>query len=1428
MRNKARKILVVLLAVAMMISVIVPGAAAYLDIQNEPLDSSVIHEVVFAASFYAAHDGFEPRGAGVTFTNENISQTPGDQSLLVSNRNSVLHGAQVNLTDIIIPNVEYEFSMWVQSVAGSQNMRLGFQIGYTSTIFAGSTQTVTDDGWVQLVGRATFPSTAHAIVLFVDSGAPTASFVIDTATLARVGPLPEIVPPVSEGQELQIFLDQTRQQIDGFVLSGAFRQIDHLLNGFADRPDLQEEILDLVFGHHTGVYPEGHSRAGEPVDPAAKGIGLSIWRNQISDKAELWNYLWRQPPNAGPGQMAGGGGGQSWGRWFDTAAFSFRPFAPDDPDHFYGLNLPRNAPLLDDVSYRWWMDARDTAAVNWHPDVHPDPWDRTHIPTINYPLGRPRLTVPGTVHRLDDFIGIIDTDVTYMDGRPFPGWMVREGGPYGNAAFDRFDWPEAPGNQDIVARNGRSPVDRGQVWASRIAMAYAEARGEEMKIMAAGWSGPAWLKSTGRVNGGHIVNAEWALRDYAHFLADYIQGWETIYGVPIWGLSLSNEPEQANHVYSKSGWVTNTVARPPGAVDFGIRYPQGTIGPAPAPLPTWQSTSPSYMPFARDVLGPVLAERGLRNVLPDGTVEGVRFQMGDSQSYGSSPPIYQRFWGNSAEQFIDDYVFHTYSWQSIGGSNADTAALREWKVRAQMNNRGMIMSEISTMSGQNATNIFDFQRNALRNQNGTASRSDMGSAIAWAQYWNRQLSIMEISGTGQWWAVGFKKPEQDWPMAIHPGDRSLENLIYITNDARGQSAGPAAPSISLGGLEGATANHRGIGARPDEILAYQHAGPEGGFYTEQTFDYRVHKVFWALGHFSKFVRPGWYRVNVNQDVVNEGAAFPNNLNLMTSAYRSPEADEDGYYDFSVIVINGTRLDQTIDINFPGYIVESMERWETIEDVLCTSVLDVPHGTLLSSAGANNTITNATGLYRESFVRGWTDGVRNRDDARGARVPTHSQDVPSHIGTPHGNNMVLHGEVEAWINGGAVVVPFASMTTFVGRARVAPDASIDATTIIPFFNYNELEGAAVNNNNVNLTDPRVETMRIPTQDFDTVLEPGMALMHGFTNNTFARFTFNRINFGSGMDTLVLNTGGAYPGLQAGDVTTGELPIRVYIDGELATAPNAVVEVSPDQGDREVPLTGSFTGVNDVVIQLGADGSSVIARLNSLTFVECDFTVVVTPPTCTDEGYTTKTCETCGDVVVVDRIPALGHDWSEFQVDPDDSEIEFKVCERCEEIYTRYRELVFTGSNPNRLRDDYLAQVRYVTLATPRNLGIFEQHSEFIVPENTTLFVATTLNIERNAELIIRGTVVILEGGRINNQGSGTGGTVTIAETGTLENNGHFENVTRSTLENNGTIVNNGRFEVRADSTFYHGVVEGDTPLNINRQANVSGVPIIPED
>ena len=144
-------------------------------------------------------------------------------------------------------------------------------------------------------------------------------------------------------------------------------------------------------------------------------------------------------------------------------------------------------------------------------------------------------------------------------------------------------------------------------------------------------------------------------------------------------------------------------------------------------------------------------------------------------------------------------------------------------------------------------------------------------------------------------------------------------------------------------------------------------------------------------------------------------------------------------------------------------------------------------------------------------------------------------------------------------------------------------------------------------------------------------------------------------------------------------------------------------------------------------------------------------------------------------------------------------------------------IFDGTNPARLAA--ALETHDVVLRTPSNLGIFEQHSPFVVPEGRTLYIETTLNVQRGAEFVIEGNVVVLESGRINNQGnSAGGGKITIAEGSTLTNNGYVENVSFSNVVNNGTIINSGRFEVRANTTFTNnGIVGGSSPLTIHRDA-----------
>ena len=142
---------------------------------------------------------------------------------------------------------------------------------------------------------------------------------------------------------------------------------------------------------------------------------------------------------------------------------------------------------------------------------------------------------------------------------------------------------------------------------------------------------------------------------------------------------------------------------------------------------------------------------------------------------------------------------------------------------------------------------------------------------------------------------------------------------------------------------------------------------------------------------------------------------------------------------------------------------------------------------------------------------------------------------------------------------------------------------------------------------------------------------------------------------------------------------------------------------------------------------------------------------------------------------------------------------------------------TGSNIASIRE-ILAHGDAI-VSTQGNLGIFSHHGPLVIPAGRTLVITTALNVQRDAELIIEGTLIVSDNARINNQGSATGGgTIVVANGGELINNGHIENATGSTVINYGTIVNNARFEVRAETTLNNcGDTLGKVPLNIHRNA-----------
>ena len=77
------------------------------------------------------------------------------------------------------------------------------------------------------------------------------------------------------------------------------------------------------------------------------------------------------------------------------------------------------------------------------------------------------------------------------------------------------------------------------------------------------------------------------------------------------------------------------------------------------------------------------------------------------------------------------------------------------------------------------------------------------------------------------------------------------------------------------------------------------------------------------------------------------------------------------------------------------------------------------------------------------------------------------------------------------------------------------------------------------------------------------------------------------------------------------------------------------------DAYYPL-GNSTWTEEVRQQYGGNVTWV-GYMIDCTDHDCE--TVVIEPNCTEDGYTTGTCIVCGEVIVSDIVPALGHSWSE---------------------------------------------------------------------------------------------------------------------------------------------------------------------------------------
>lgn len=155
---------------------------------------------------------------------------------------------------------------------------------------------------------------------------------------------------------------------------------------------------------------------------------------------------------------------------------------------------------------------------------------------------------------------------------------------------------------------------------------------------------------------------------------------------------------------------------------------------------------------------------------------------------------------------------------------------------------------------------------------------------------------------------------------------------------------------------------------------------------------------------------------------------------------------------------------------------------------------------------------------------------------------------------------------------------------------------------------------------------------------------------------------------------------------------DMTAKIVADGvTLASFSDYSAELNSTSDTEGVEVSGTFPvykdsishnsdGSKTVTLTLTMEMSSSSWHVGSSTFtqtIELDnihthiYTTIVTPPTCTEQGYTTYICE-CGDSYISDYTDALGHNWDDgvvtiiptYEVEG----IKTYTCTRCGETMT----------------------------------------------------------------------------------------------------------------------------------------------------------------
>ena len=338
--------------------------------------------------------------------------------------------------------------------------------------------------------------------------------------------------------------------------------------------------------------------------------------------------------------------------------------------------------------------------------------------------------------------------------------------------------------------------------------------------------------------------------------------------------------------------------------------------------------------------------------------------------------------------------------------------------------------------------------------------------------------------------------------------------------------------------------------------------------------------------------------------------------------------------------------------------------------------DVPNGTYLvaqNSNGAyakqitNETEVSASGMNLDNFAncKIWLETTDTANRITYAALAEKEQKTAVNIVAGAGLNITSN-------NGVQEVVPNTAITNIIVEAvdgYFLPDGYEDG--------IQGLNGLTV----TNITKNGFTILGTPASDVNITLPPATKAVYSMLLSGDGTFTGTCVGYQpiNAKEFTITNSGNV--DLENVDISitgTDKDKFELSGDGTTTIQPNDTLKVAV------APKDSLATGIYRATLTVTAANAQIATTELQFTVNEHDYVAVVTPPNCTEKGYTTYTCRNCSHSYKGNEVDATGHTWGEWKVIKEATTTETgkkeRVCERCDYKETAVISMISNEEQP----------------------------------------------------------------------------------------------------------------------------------------------------